>query len=104
MAGLANAAARYLDLPLAFDPQEFVLREEFLGEGYGVVGALEREAIRLAGRLEGLLLDPVYTARAFGGLIAMLRSGEISREELIVFWHTGGTPALFAYARDLTED
>jgi D-cysteine desulfhydrase len=86
-----------------FDPREFVLREEFMGEGYGVVGTLEREAIRLAGRLEGLLLDPVYTGRAFGGLLALVRSGEIGRDETVVFWHTGGTPALFAYARDLAE-
>ncbi len=103
MAGLADAAANYLDLALAFDPREFVLREEFMGGGYGIVGPLEREAIRLAGRLEGLLLDPVYTGRAFGGLLALLQSGEIGRDETVVFWHTGGTPALFAYARDLAE-
>jgi D-cysteine desulfhydrase len=101
LAELAQATAAYLGLALDFDPLEFIVREDFMGAGYGIVGELEREAIYMAGRLEGLLFDPVYTARAFGGLIAMLRSGEIGPQETVVFWHTGGAPALFAYARDL---
>jgi D-cysteine desulfhydrase len=62
------------------------------------MGELEEEAIRLFAQTEGLLLDPVYTGRAAGGMIHLIRSGEISRDERVLFWHTGGTPALFAYA------
>ena len=77
------------------------LREDFLGGGYGVVGAAEREAIGLAARTEGLLLDPVYSGRAFAGLLAMIRGGEFKGSESVLFWHTGGGPALFPYAQDL---
>ncbi|MGH7863591.1 MAG: pyridoxal-phosphate dependent enzyme [Candidatus Binataceae bacterium] len=55
------------------------------------------DAVRLCARLEVLLLDPVYTGKAMAGLIAMVRSGEIAKSETVVFLHTGGIPALFAY-------
>ncbi len=61
----------------------------------------EREAIELTARNEGILLDPVYTGRAIAGLIDLVRRGEFGAGEKIVFWHTGGTPALFAYADEL---
>jgi D-cysteine desulfhydrase len=61
-----------------------------------VVGDLEREAIHTVARAEGLLLDPVYTGRAFGGLLDLIRRGVFSPEERVLFWHTGGTAGLFA--------
>ncbi|MEE4243336.1 MAG: D-cysteine desulfhydrase family protein [Desulfopila sp.] len=72
------------------------LKPEYHGRGYGVVGELEREAIFLTARHEGILLDPVYTGRAMGGLIDMIRSGCYSSQDAVLFWHTGGNPALFA--------
>ncbi len=72
------------------------LNLDYLGQGYGVLGKLEREAISLTAKHEGILLDPVYTGRAVGGLIDLIRSGTYSREETVLFWHTGGSPALFA--------
>ena len=74
---------------------------DYLGGGYGVLGAPEREAIRLFARSEGILLDPVYTGRAAAGMIDMIRRGVIGKDEVILFWHTGGTPALWAYADEL---
>ena len=74
------------------------LRGDFVDGGYGVVSDAEREAISLMARHEGILLDPVYTARAMAGLISMIRGGEFARNESVLFWHTGGGPALFAYA------
>src|SRR5690606_21896156 len=68
------------------------------GPGYGVPTEAMQEAVRLLATLEGILLDPVYTGKAMGGLIALLRSGEIGAGETVVFIHTGGAPALFAYA------
>lgn len=84
-----------------FEDRDILLRREFTGGGYGVVGDLERRAIRLAARTEGILLDPVYTGRALGALMYMVESGEIGESETIVFWHTGGAPALFAYSDEL---
>lgn len=74
-----------------------------LGDGYGRMGADTAEALLLAARLEGLLLDPVYTAKALAGLIALARSGEFGSAETVVFLHTGGTPALFGYRAAIEE-
>jgi len=102
MARIANAAGEWLRLEERCSPDDFRVEYRFLGGGYGVVGDVERESIQLLARLEGILLDPVYTGRAMGGLLQMIRSGEIGRDESVLFWHTGGAPALFAYAEELT--
>lgn len=101
LAQLANATASLLDLAATFRPEDFAVNRDYLGGGYGVVGPLEREATQLLARLEGVLLDPVYTARAFGGLIDLLHRGVIGRNETVLFWHTGGAPALFAYGESI---
>ena len=88
---------------LGIESDEIELREDFLGGGYGIVGEEERAAILLAARSEGLLLDPVYTGRAFAALLALIRAGEFRSGQSLVFWHTGGAPALFPYARDLLQ-
>lgn len=74
------------------------LWEGYQGAGYGVVGPQEREAISLTARHEGILLDPVYTGRAMAGLIDQIRAGAHSDDRDVVFWHTGGAPALFHHA------
>jgi 1-aminocyclopropane-1-carboxylate deaminase/D-cysteine desulfhydrase-like pyridoxal-dependent ACC family enzyme len=56
----------------------------------------DQQAIKLFARLEGILLDPVYTGRAGAGLIDLIRKGFINKDQRVLFWHTGGTPALFA--------
>ena len=84
-----------------FTAHDFDVRYEYAAPGYEVVTDLEREALQLAGEYEGLLLDPVYTGRAMGALIDMIRSGEFAPDETVLFWHTGGTPALFGYAGEL---
>ena len=56
----------------------------------------EREAVKLFAKYEGVLLDPVYTGRAAGGMIALIRKGFFKKNETVLFWHTGGQPALFA--------
>ena len=98
---LANATAERLGVRARFSLSELTIRNEYLGDGYGVVGELERQAIQTVAQTEGILLDPVYTGRAMGGLIDMIKRGELSREHSVLFWHTGGIPALFPYARDL---
>lgn len=103
MAMIANAAGGWLRLEERCGAEDFHVDYRFLGGGYGVMGDMEREAIRLTARLEGILLDPVYTGRAMGGLFQMIRNGEIGRGETVLFWHTGGAPALFAYAGELSQ-
>jgi D-cysteine desulfhydrase len=98
---LANATAERLGVPSRFSASDVTIREDYLGDGYGVVGELERRAIRMVARTEGILLDPVYTGRTMGGLIDLIERGKLSREHSVLFWHTGGIPALFPYARDL---
>jgi 1-aminocyclopropane-1-carboxylate deaminase/D-cysteine desulfhydrase-like pyridoxal-dependent ACC family enzyme len=65
------------------------------------VSDLEREAIRLLGRREGIVLDPVYTGRSMGALLALIRKKVFRSDETVLFWHTGGVLALFAYAKGL---
>lgn len=69
-----------------------------IGEGYGVGTAEGRDAIERTARLEGLILDPVYTGKAMAGLIAARREDRIRADQRVVFLHTGGMPALFADA------
>ena len=98
---LANSTALMLGMAHEFSAADVLLNDDYLGDGYGVVGAREREAILLTARTEGIILDPVYTGRAMGGLLAMLRTEEIAKDARVLFWHTGGAPALFAYADSL---
>ena len=99
---LANQLAERLEIERSYTVEkDFTLRKEFLGGGYRVVGELERKAIRLTAHKEGILLDPIYTGRSMGALMTMIENKEFSRDETILFWHTGGTPALFDYVSDL---
>lgn len=93
---LANSTAKLAGCDYRFTSQDLLLNADYLGEGYGVVGELEKQAISMAARYEGILVDPVYTGRALGALIDMVKSGRFSAEDNILFWHTGGSPALFA--------
>ena len=98
---LAQETAEHLTLRLDIDPQRIVVNDNYIGAGYGIMGEPEREAISLAARNEGLLVDPVYTGRALAGLIDLIRQNTYRRDETVLFWHTGGTPALFAHAEAL---
>lgn len=101
VAQIANECAEYIGADMRVTKDDIKVIYGYKGEGYGVVGDLEREAIRLLARTEGIVLDPVYAGRAFGALLDLIRKGEFKRGETVLFWHTGGAPALFAYAREL---
>jgi D-cysteine desulfhydrase family pyridoxal phosphate-dependent enzyme len=101
IARIANAVAERLDLVSRFVPADITADESYIGERYGVVTPAAREAIRLLAETDGILLDPVYTAKAMAGLIDHVRRGRIGKDETVVFVHTGGQPAIFAYAEDL---
>jgi 1-aminocyclopropane-1-carboxylate deaminase/D-cysteine desulfhydrase-like pyridoxal-dependent ACC family enzyme len=72
------------------------VRDDEVGEGYGVPTAGSKEAEQLFARSEALLVDPWYTAKAAAGMIAAVRRGELPAGDRVVFWHTGGHPALFS--------
>ncbi len=95
---IISAAGDRWGLPAGPSPSELVVHDDYVNGGYGVLTGLEREAIQLAAQHEGLMLDPVYTGRAMGGLIDLIRKGVFTDRQNVLFWHTGGTPALFAYA------
>jgi L-cysteate sulfo-lyase len=96
---LGEEAAALLDL--SFDKARVEVVSGHAGPAYGVPHAATWDAIALAGRLEALVLDPVYTGKALAGLIAMIGTGRWCKRDNIVFLHTGGTPAVFAYASRL---
>jgi D-cysteine desulfhydrase len=75
-----------------------------LGSGYGIPTDGMRQALRLAARSEGILLDPVYSGKAFAGMLAELRSGKgVGELQRVLFWHTGGIPSIFPYRSELAE-
>ena len=101
IARIADATAERLGLDIRFRPEEILNTDKYVGDRYGVMTPGCREAIKLVARTEGIILDPVYSGKAMAGLIDHIRRRRISKQETVVFLHTGGTPALFAYAEDL---
>ena len=101
LAILANKIAEKLNIQSRYTPDQFQMRYEYFGGGYKAVSDLEREAIQLVARNTGILLDPIYSGRAMGGLIDMIRNKQFSSSDTVLFWHTGGTPAIFEFAREL---
>jgi 1-aminocyclopropane-1-carboxylate deaminase/D-cysteine desulfhydrase-like pyridoxal-dependent ACC family enzyme len=101
MADMAGRAAALLSLPHRPNRDDVHLSEDFIGPGYGVVTPEGWEALRLLATTEGILLDPAYTAKAMAGLIHDTRQNRLGRDDTVVFIHTGGLPAVFAYRNDL---
>jgi D-cysteine desulfhydrase len=96
VSALASAASERLGKRIEVTPAEVLANADYCRAGYGVLTEAEREAVRLFARYEGLLLDPVYTGRAAAGMIDLVRKGFFKKDETVLFWHTGGQPALFA--------
>lgn len=95
---LAQATLAFMELPAETVPRDaIVVDDTHVGKGYGMPTEGTLEAIRLTAELEGILLDPVYSGKGMAGLIAQIRNGFFSDEQNIVFIHTGGSTALFAY-------
>jgi len=100
---LAHATADLLRLergPLASQVQ---VRDEWVGPGYSLPTDSMIEAVQMLAREEGVLLDPVYTGKAMAGLIGLIRSGVFRKGQNVLFLHTGGSPALFAYQSVLDQ-
>ena len=92
---IARAADEALGLGLGILPDDVTVFDEYMGQGYGVVDKAVAETIRLVFQTEGIVLDPVYTAKAMIGLRDLIKTGFFKTTDKVVFLHTGGTPALF---------
>ena len=98
---IARAADEALGLGLDVLAGDIVVFDEYIGEGYGIVDRAVAETIRLVFQTEGIVLDPVYTAKAMIGLIDLIKIGFFNPQDKVVFVHTGGTPALFPHREKL---
>lgn len=103
MAEVACDAAARLKLPYRLAAADVDLTEDYIAPGYGTPGPDCLEAVRLVAQTEAILLDPIYSGKAMAGLIDHIRRGDFSREDNVVFVHTGGTPVLFAMNNLLAE-
>ena len=95
IAGIANAAAKILEVPLIISLKEIVSSEDYIGPRYGVVTPQSREALQLVANTEGNFLDPVYSSKAMAGLIDHIRRGQVHQGEYVVFFPHGREPRSF---------
>ncbi len=100
-AKVANEAAELLGLDIRLTGGELENTDAYVGENYGIVTEAGLDALHLLARTEGMLLDPVYTSKAVSGMIDRIQKGVIPAGSTVVYVHTGGNPALFAYAPEL---
>ena len=93
---LAEEVIDQFELEVVIEFNEILVNAEYCQAGYGVLTENEIFSINTFAKQEGLLLDPVYTGRAAGGMLDLITKGFFERGEKVLFWHTGGTPGLFA--------
>ena len=95
--GLAKALSVKLGLENSVKPEQVEVYDEYVGPGYSLPTDQMIEAVQLTARTEAILLDPVYSGKAMAGLIDLVRKGVFKKDENLLFVHTGGSPALYAY-------
>lgn len=94
---LAKETAKHVGVHNEITEDLIQVTDEFVGPGYSLPTGTMVEAVQLLARTEGILLDPVYTGKAFAGLVGMIREGKFKEGDNVLFLHTGGSPALYAY-------
>ena len=104
VANAANKAATVLGLDLSIDPEEVNNDSSYVGEGYAIPTEAGLEAIELLARHEAIMLDPVYSGKGMAGLIDHIRLGNVASDDTVVYLHTGGYPALFAFREHFNFD
>ncbi|MDP6118979.1 MAG: D-cysteine desulfhydrase family protein [Planctomycetota bacterium] len=103
LADIANRTAELLGLESNMSPDDWENTDAYVGENYGIITQACVDAVQLLARTEGILVDPVYVGKALSGLIDFVRQAKFPAGSTVVFVHTGGLPALFAYHQELVE-
>jgi len=98
VARIARQTAGLIEVGRDLRDDEIVLDDRYHAGTYGIPDDTTLDAIRLAGRLEGMITDPVYEGKSMAGLIDLVGRGEIDRDATVLYAHLGGQPALSAYA------
>ncbi len=98
---IVKNGTKLLGIKREFELSDIPLNKDYDKAGYGIITDNERFAIHELARSEGILLDPVYTGRAFYGMLNCLKENKIKPNSNVLFWHTGGLPAIFKYADEL---
>ena len=98
VAKIAHNTAELIGLGRPLREEEIILLEGWAGDYYGIPVESTLDAIRLSGRLEGMIIDPVYEGKSMAGLIELVSTGEISKDSNVLYAHLGGQPALNAYS------
>ncbi len=101
--GLTKRTAAHVGISGAIPRDTIVCFDDYVGPGYSLPTASMVEAVQMLARTEAILLDPVYTGKAMAGLIDLIRKGYFRKGEHVLFVHTGGSPALFAYEKVILE-
>lgn len=101
--GIVTDLVEVLDLRWRPHPDDLIVYDDYVGERYGVPTPECLDAIRAVARTEGVLLDPVYTGKGMAGLMGLIAKERLTPGQNVVFWHTGGQPAVFAHAAALQE-
>jgi len=101
--GLATRTAAHVGIPGGVPRDAVVCFDDYVGPGYSLPTASMVEAVQMLARTEAILLDPVYTGKAMAGLIDLVRKGYFKKGEHVLFVHTGGSPALYAYEKVILE-
>lgn len=97
LAAIANEVFSLLGWPQRLSPSDIDATEDFVGDDYGIPSPAGMQALSLIAQTEGILLDPIYTAKALAAVLHDIQTGKLDGDGPVVFVHTGGTPALFAY-------
>ncbi|HSQ53380.1 MAG TPA: D-cysteine desulfhydrase family protein [Acidobacteriota bacterium] len=98
---LVNGAAELFDLDLSIASEDVTVFDEYIKEGYGILNKDVTKALKLVAETEGIFIDPVYTGKAMVMLMDQIKKGYFNKDDNIVFFHTGGLPALFLYRSKL---
>jgi L-cysteate sulfo-lyase len=98
---ICKGTAKLLGLEVTVKSDDVILNEDYVGKAYETPTPEAVRAIKFVAQTEGMLLDPIYTGRAMAGLINLAEQGHFEKDDNVVFMHTGGTPTLFPYKREL---
>jgi 1-aminocyclopropane-1-carboxylate deaminase/D-cysteine desulfhydrase-like pyridoxal-dependent ACC family enzyme len=104
IAKYCGQTARRIGLSCSIRPEDIQTSSEYIGEGYGIPSPQGIEALKTLARTEGIFLDPIYSSKAMACLLDHIQRGLLGKKDVVLFLHTGGTPALFAYKDYLVSE